>query len=152
MRSLFAFIFASLASGSALGCVIEAPDEPWLMNESSAIFEGVLIEEDVSRRENVPNTWFVVNQTFAMHVVRVWKGTVGPRVTVSKMDLVEQCVGSRRDFKYTPILFSAGARLIIYAKQAGPDSYSMLPLGYFGHGFGPPPSLLYKTYGQGTSP
>ncbi|MFA5923827.1 MAG: hypothetical protein WC856_21460 [Methylococcaceae bacterium] len=122
------------------------------MKESSAIFEGVLIDEDVDRRETIPNTWFVVNQTFRVQVTRMWKGKVAPRVVVSKMDIVEQCVGSRVDFKYTPILFAPGQRVIIYAKQDGQDSYSMLRLGYFFVGAGRQPSSLNQSYGPGNVP
>lgn len=122
------------------------------MKESSAIFEGVLIDEDVDRRETIPNTWFVVNQTFKVKVTRTWKGKLAPHVAVSKMDIIEHCVGSRVDFKYAPILFSPGQRVIIYAKQDGQDSYSMLRLGYFFVGAGLQPSFLNQNYGPGTPP
>lgn len=120
------------------------------MKESAAIFEGVLIKEDVDRRETIPDTYFIVNQTFSVRVKRVWKGKLSPRVVVSKMDFIEQCVGSRRDFKYAPILFTPGQRVVIYARQERQDSYSMLRLGYFFIGADPQPSLLNRNYGPGT--
>lgn len=150
MRRSLLSVLALLTSPCALACVIDVPDEAGLMRESSAIFEGVLIEEEIPRRETIPNTYFIVNQTFSVRVTRVWKGKLGDRVVVSKMDFVEQCVGSRRDFEYTPILFVPGQRVILYAKQEGQNSYSMLRLGYFFVGAGPQPSLLNKSYGTGT--
>lgn len=150
MRRSVLCLLAILAARSAFACVIDVPDEAWLMKESTAIFEGVLIEEDVGHRETIPNTYFIVNQTFSVRVTRVWKGKLAPRVVVSQMDFIEQCVGSRRDFEYHPILFNPGQRLVIYAKQEGQDSYSMLRLGYFLVGEGPQASLLNQNHGPGT--
>jgi hypothetical protein len=152
MRSLAFCVLAVLFSPFAFGCVIEVPDEPQLIRDSSAIFEGILLEEDIGRRESVADGGFIVHQTFAIDVTRVWKGNVPRRVVVSKMDIIEQCVGSVSNFEYKHILFAPGARVIIYAKQAGPESYSMLPFGYALSGSNQHPLLLYKTYGQGNPP
>lgn len=135
----------AIQAQTTFGCVIETPDMPSLMKSSHAIFAGILVEEDVSHRQTIPGT-LTVFQTFTVDVRRTWKGNVANRVVVSKLDVHEQCVGSRADVTYKPQLFASGDSIIIFAKDKGDGSYVMLPFGYgsriSGYFLLPPESLF----------
>jgi hypothetical protein len=149
MRYIFRSLAIALHVGPVFACEIELPDTPVLVKEASAIFAGTLVEEHVDRRESVSGT-LTVFQTFTVDVNRIWKGNVPRRVLVSRMDVHEQCVGSRRNFKYQPGMFAPGSSLIIFAGQTGSMSYAMLPFGYWTR-VEDLPSLV-AAYGPGRAP
>jgi hypothetical protein len=146
MRVVLCAVLAFHAQ-TTFGCVIKQPNVHRLVESSSAIFAGILVAEDTSRREAVPDT-LTVFQTFTVDVRRTWVGKVAKRVVVSNMDVHEQCVGSRADVKDEPGLFAAGNSIIIFARDEGAGFYSMLPFGYsfrfniFGNVLLPPESLF----------
>src|SRR3982751_25288 len=63
MRRLILLTFALLACPQTMACEIELPDEALLMNDSSAIFEAVLLEEGPTEEPSFVNDGIVVSQT-----------------------------------------------------------------------------------------